>query len=169
MAAIIGLKGAFRTLLSYDGSTPGEGDELGVIRHEIDGLTSGMKSYRFVQVADTSAAVANGTVVTFSDVYGREVTTDISETGQNFVAGVGIGVITPGNSGWIQVYGHHAAVKTNGDDDVAAGDMLIVDSTTDGTANSVTAGTAPTHKTIGVAVAADVDADDTVAAFISCL
>lgn len=170
MAAPVGLKGAFRTLLTYNGKNAIDEDELGVLRYELDHLTHGIRVYRFVEVdANAANAVSNGTVLTFVDKYNRVVTDDISASHQNKVAGVGIGNgISKGNRGWIQVGGYHPAVKTNGDDDIAVGMQLIVDGTTDGTCNSMAIGTAATHAVLGVAVSADVDADNTVEAYLCC-
>ena len=148
-------------------------DELGIIRFVLVS-TAGWQTFKFVQVA-TGTTVANGTVLVYGAAAGDTtapavnrtiVTDDISDQKQNGVAGVGIGAITAASYGWIQLTGYHSVVKTNGDDDIAYGDVLIVDSTTDGTCNSVAAGTAPTHIVLGVARAADVDADNTVAAWL---
>lgn len=66
-----------------------------------------------------------------------------------------------------QIKGYHAAVLTNADDDITAGMTLILCST-DGTVDSVAAGTAPTYPIIGIALDADVDASDTVEADLCC-
>lgn len=58
---------------------------------------------------------------------------------------------------WIQISGR-ATVKTNGDDDIAAGDLIVASG--NGTCDS--AATPNTANYIGVAAAADVDASDTV-------
>lgn len=163
------MKEFYRSLITYNGDSVIDEDELGVLRTELDALTSGVRIYRFVKVADASGDVANGSVLTFTDAHCREVTTDISESNRNHVAGVGIGAITAGNKGWIQVYGSHSAVTTNGDDDITVGMELIVDGAVDGSVDSMAVGTAATHKTVGVATADDVDAANTVAAFLNCL
>lgn len=143
-------------------------DQLGTRRFVYDS-TNGLRGYTYVQLdADAAAAGANGTVYTFSDVYKKEVTNDISASHPNKPAGVGVGTLTLGYYGYIQHYGYHSAVKTDGGDDIAAGDTVIVDPSVDGTADSVAQGTAPTHKPLGVAVAADVDASNTVAVFLDC-
>jgi hypothetical protein len=151
----------WKTQLSSNSSTCL--DPLGALRIEQDTTNGGFLRYRYVQVnADTT--VANGTVLTYTDLYHTDVTSDISDTGQNAVAGVGIGAITASYYGWIQTGGYHSAVRTNANDDIAKYDMLIADATVDGTCDSVAGGTAPTHRVLGYAVAADVDASDTVAA-----
>lgn len=61
----------------------------------------------------------------------------------------------------MQVGGRHSAIVTNGDDDIAAGVQIIASG--DGTCDSAALGTALTTKFIGISVAADVDASNTVA------
>lgn len=68
--------------------------------------------------------------------------------------------------GYLQTRGYHSAIKTNGDDDIAAGDTLIMVAT-DGVVDSVAAATTTgTLLKVGIARAADVDAANTVAADI---
>lgn len=141
-------------------------DQVGALRAEFHAIY-GLRIYKYVNVA-ADTTVANGTPLAYVDAYGLQVTSDISDSSQNRPAGVGIGAITAGNYGWIQVAGHHSAVITNGDDDITAGASVIL-SSTDGKADSVAAGTAATHRPLGVAVAADVDAADTVAVFLQGL
>ncbi|MCP4527472.1 MAG: hypothetical protein GY833_16385 [Aestuariibacter sp.] len=141
--------------------------KLGTFRHE----ASSGKDYRYVQVSASSAgACANGTVMLNTGSAGTSdfvVSDDVSANKQNDVIGVGVGAIAKSSYGWIQVYGSHAAIKTDGGDDIADGDGLIQSATGDGECDSVAAGTALTHKGIGFATAADVDSQDTVAAFIT--
>lgn len=152
-----------------DTSTTAE-EELGIIRWEFNSSNNEWEAYKYVQLDSSAAnAAANGTVLTYKNGYGYVVTDDISASKQNFVAGVAIGSIDKGSYGWMKVYGYHSAVKTNGDDDISKGDTLIVDASTDGTCDSVAAGTAPTHKILGVATADDNDTADTVAAMVTCL
>lgn len=158
-----GLKQMWDTPLTANDVTAKE--ELGAIRYENDVTNGGMKVYRYVKAA-ADTTVANGTVLTFSDVYRTTVTNDISDTKANFPAGVGIGAITASSHGWIQIQGYHSAVITNADDDIAKGDTLIVDTDEDGQCESVAAGTASTYLPLGIAAADDVDASDTVAAFL---
>lgn len=61
----------------------------------------------------------------------------------------------------MQIGGRNSAVKTNGDDDIAAGDQIIAIG--NGTCDSAAAGTAIKPSFIGSAAAADVDAANTVA------
>lgn len=71
--------------------------------------------------------------------------------------------------GYVQLDGYHSAIRTNGDDDIAAWDTLIMVAT-DGVVDSVGSGTTTgTLKQVGFAATADVDADNTVAAWLRCL
>lgn len=163
MSNITGL--VWKTELTANDTTAQE--QQGIQRYELDD-TNGMKVYKYVQArADTT--VANGTplMYTVGTTSFDDVTSDITDGGRNAVAGVGIGAITASSFGWIQVYGYHSAVITNGDDDIAA-DATIIYSSTDGQVDSVAAGTASTYRPIGIAVAADVNADNTVATFVDC-
>ncbi|MDI6808412.1 MAG: hypothetical protein QME66_05455 [Candidatus Eisenbacteria bacterium] len=152
-------------LTELGANTTTQEDEPGRIREEWDS-TLGTRRFRYVQVHATSAAVANGTPMMMRNVAGTVVTTVIADASRNQPAGVGRGVIAAGSFGWIQIYGEHTAVITNGDDDIADGDNIIY-SATAAQVDSVAAGTAPTFMRIGVAVAADVDAANTVDTFLT--
>lgn len=143
-------------------------DPLGALRFEYDTTNGGYKGYKYVQAA-SDTTVANGTALAFVNAYGWQVTSDISDANINQVAGVGIGAITASYYGWIQVYGYHSAIATDGGDDIADGDYLILHASTDGVVDRTASGTAAVSKPIGVAVAADVDAADTVAGMINCI
>lgn len=142
-------------------------EELGRIRWE------GSKAYKYVLIED--AAVANGDVVEFSDTSGYEVTKDRSGGASigRAVAGVAIGTITDAYYGWVQVYGRHTAVKTDGG--VAAADVLVPHATKDGAADTgTTASTVviTSGQRFGYALAADTDSTTTagtVVAMIQCL
>ena len=116
------------------------------------------KTYQRVKTDSTmSVAPYKGAVAWWADRASYLVTTDA--TNRNDVAGVFQGVITPGNYGWVQQRGP-ATVKFVDASmaALAAGDMAIP-STTDGKAQRVAAGTAPTHTKIGtVAVNLEKDA-----------
>ena len=167
MAVLPFLK-AFNTLLT--GNATDAGDEPGVLRFELDAVTSGLKVYRYVQLHADSAALANGTPVGFQDVYHRVVTTDFQAgvSDRNLPAGVGIGTLSVSKYGWIQCGGYHATVKTNGDDDIARGDNVIL-AGTDAVVDSVASGTASTYKPLGRCVTADINADNTVAVQLDCV
>lgn len=97
------------------------------------------------------------------------VTSDESDASSiDMVAGIATAVYTDTYYVWILKKGYYSAIKTNADDDIAAGDKLI-GSTTDLCCNSVASGTASTYRVFGQAVAADVDASDTVAGIVDCL
>jgi len=95
------------------------------------------------------------------------VTMDVSDTHRNQVVGVFISVPADLGFAWIQVRGNHQTVTTNGDDDIAAGDAVIASAAGDGTCDSTAAGTAPVAKVVGFATAADVDANNTVAVYLT--
>ncbi len=157
------MKHCWATKLSSNDSTAQE--EVGILRKEWSSTNSCFKTYRYVQAA-SDTTVANGTALAFVDAYGKQVTSDISDASQNQPAGAGIGVITPSYYGWIETGGYHSAVLTNGDDDIADGDTVIL-SSADGTCDSVAAGTASTHRPLGIAVADDVNAANTVATYLT--
>jgi hypothetical protein len=141
----------------------------GVIRWEYDD-TYGLRAYRYIQNTSTAnAAIANGTACSFADAYKMTASGDISDAAINQAAGVGIGAITNDYYGWIQCYGYHSAIKTDAGDDIADGDYLILHASTDGVVDRTAGGTAAVSVPIGVAVAADSDANDTVAGQINCL
>jgi hypothetical protein len=136
---------------------------------EIVGST-GLKRYQYIQYDSGSAPVtaAAGKVAFYldgTDWNGYEVTCDISDTKANLAAGVMQAAVTDTYYGWIQTRGYYATVATNGDDDIADGDHVWA--VGDGTVDSTTAGTAPTYRPVGVAVADDVDASNTVATYIT--
>lgn len=127
------------------------------------------KCYLFVQVSASSAnACSNGRVMLNTGSF--VVSDDISANKRNDVIGIGVGAIAVSSYGWIQTWGPHTAVKTNGDDDIADGVTLICSASTgatyDGCCDSMAADTAATHIIIGNATAADSDTNDTVAAFL---
>lgn len=129
------------------------------------------KAYQYVQFdngAGNVASAANAlaywkTAASFiatSDLTDAPSATAANDA--NFVAGVFTGVVTDQYYTFLQVGGRVAALKTDAGDDIVFGDIIIADPTTDGTCDSVAAGTASTHRVVGIALAADVDADDTV-------
>jgi hypothetical protein len=132
---------------------------VGTLRQASDG-----QMYRFIRFSDGTAnnAGSAGQLVywTATSTFNGVVTNDVSDSHINRVAGVLTAAMTDGQLGWIQLTGL-CTVNTNGDDDIAAGDAII-GSSTDGACNSVAADTAPTNKVVGFAVAADVDAANTV-------
>ena len=154
--------------LAFKGLTSNDASPQNDIGATITVLTSagGVKEYKYVEVA-ADTTVANGTALLYvlADTARLSVTSDLTDANTNDPAGVGIGAITAEQYGWIQTKGYHAAVATNGDDDIAANDAIIMGAA-DGVVDSVAAGTAPTNKVFGFAQAADVDAADTVATIL---
>lgn len=111
---------------------------------------------------------AAGQVLSPGTTYGW-VTNDVSG-GSSLVlrfAGVALMVYATATYGWILTKGYYPTVLTNGDDDIAAGDELIMVAT-DGVCDSVTSGTTTGSQLyIGTANAADVDSANTVAANVA--
>ena len=155
----------WKTALTANDSSAKE--QVGILRVEYDS-TYGVRGYRDMQAA-ADTTVANGTVLTYSDTYKFTATSDISDAGINQVAGVGTGAITAEYYGWVQCFGYHATVLTDAGDDIADGDSVIVHASTNGVADTTASGTASVSKPLGIAVAADVDADDTVATQLDCM
>ena len=136
---------------------------LGATRYDNTG-----KKYRYVQFKD-AVTYAAGQCVTWADATSlTTVTNDISGGSSigSIPAGVVLGVPTQNQYGWIQTRGFHATVKTSGADDIAVGENVFVHASTDGTVDG-SAASAVTTTALGVAVAADVDADNTVAMIIT--
>lgn len=135
---------------------------------EIEAAGVGKKRYRYVKFLD-AVTYAPGQVVTPANAAGTSVTNDVSggsSVGALTFAGVVIGTPTQNSWGWVQTRGYHAAVKTNGDDDIAQNDTVIMVAT-DGVVDSVAGGTRTgTLSIVGIAAAADVDADNTVAVWV---
>lgn len=127
------------------------------------------KGYRYVKMETGTgavAAVAGNLAYIHAAADPWDVTMDVSDSDRNLVAGVFQSVIADEGFGWIQTRGYHATVKTNGDDDIAKGDAVIASAAGDGTADSTAQDTAPICRVVGWAMAADVDANDTVACFL---
>lgn len=123
----------------------------------------GVKAYKYVLFNATGTA---GTAYAFTDLYGREVSSTFTGC-LNRPAGVAVATVTSGNYGLVQCYGYYATILTDAGDDFADDDSIILK--TAGTTDRIAAGTAPTYKRLGVAVAADVDAADTVAGWLDCV
>ena len=122
--------------------------------------------YRYVQFKD-AVTYAAGQSVEYAATTGLAVTNDRaggSSVGRA-AAGVCLGVMTQNYYGFILVQGTYN-LATSGADDIAAGEILITHATTDGTVDGVSTWTLGC---IGVALAADVDAADTVLAVVQCL
>lgn len=140
--------------------TSAQGPEygLGEMRETVTG-----KRYRYCKFLDAVTYVANQ-CLTWANAACTSVTNDISGGSSlgAFAAGVGQAVVAQNGFGWVQTWGP-ATVKTNGDDDITAGLSLFPSG--DGTVDSATAATFVTGR-LGYALAADVDADNTVSVFV---
>jgi hypothetical protein len=138
-------------------------------------LEVGPRKYRYVKYVDAVTYVVGHVCAPKATAY--NVTNDISGALEARFAGCVPNLLTNGSAtttvptegqfGWLQVSGPHSAVVTNADDDIAAGDTLIVDDNEDGQCDSV-AGATDTGdlRLMGYAAAADVDASDTVSAIL---
>lgn len=149
-----------------DANTSTQEEELGIIREEYD-TTNLYRQYIYVQVA-SDTTVANGTALSYSNLKCSEVTSDISDTNPNQPAGVGTGAITASYYGWILKRGYHGGVLTDGGDDFMDGDTMVLHASTDGVVERCAYGTASPYKPIGHTMAVDIDANNTVSAFIDC-
>ena len=129
------------------------------------------KKYQLVKCDSTSGNLAANDVVLWLDYDDFVVTNDVSDVSAtaavaaSFPAGVAVGTVTAGRYCFIQVRGP-ATVRTNQDDDMAKGDVLIADGDEDGQCDSTAAGTAPINIPLGVATADDDNTADTVAAIL---
>ena len=124
--------------------------------------THGWWILRYVQLKD-AVTYAAGQVLTLAATGRTAVTNDVaggSSLGLIF-GGIALMVYTQNYYGFVLVDGYYPTIKDNGDDDIAAGDGLIV-ANSDGVCDSGTSAT--TH--FGNASAADVDADNTVAGIV---
>lgn len=137
----------------------------------------GGKLYRFILLKDAVAAAAGSVVfVAKSDFTWGTCDYTGGSTGPITgvpAIGIAVGTITGGNYGLVLVQGYYGAIKTNGDDDIAAGDLLITGAA-DGVCDSLANAAAALNKDvflklIGYASAADVDADNTVAGLVKLL
>ncbi len=143
-------------------STEGPLHTIGLYREE-DG--KGYRYVRFETGTGAVAAVAGNLCYWTGTTY--DVTMDVSDSDRNLVAGVLLSVIADEGYGWIQTWGPHPTVKTNADDDIAKGDAIIASAAGDGTCDSTAQDTAPICRVVGWAQADDVNADDTVATFLT--
>lgn len=130
-------------------------DQLGAVR-EKDG-----KSYRYVRLhASAIGALTNGRAVVWQDSDDFVVTDDISAgeaTNGNNPVGFATGALTLGYYGWVQTYGRHSALDTNGVAIATAGVQVFV--IADGVVGAVSAfGQEPAAVTTAASVASEVAA-----------
>lgn len=126
--------------------------------------------YRYVQFKD-AVTYAAGQVVSWAVSTGLTAVTNDCSGGSSIgavPAGICQAVMTQNYYGFILVSGYYATIKTSGADDIAVGESLIMHASTDGTCDGVAAGSTTTAS-FGVAVAVDVDADNTVAGTVNLL
>lgn len=126
--------------------------------------TYGPWRLRFALTKD-AVTYAAGQVLSPGTTYGW-VTNDVSGGSSAVLrfAGIALKAYATAEYCFVLVEGYYPTVKTNGDDDIAQGDELIMVAT-DGVCDSVAAATTTGSQLyIGTAAAADVDADNTVAA-----
>lgn len=139
---------------------------LGEVANVYD-TTNGWRTYRYVQfdngTGNLTSAANQVCYYVAASIGSYLMTTDVSDSDVNLVAGVLPAVFADQYYGWIQI-GGKATVKTNGDDDIVAYDKLI--GVGDGTCNSVAQDTAPTNTVLGTALADDDNAADTVSAYL---
>ena len=147
-------------------------DELGCCMGQLDpggggtatqtGMTAGRRKFRFVINNGTNTgAIVAGDVVYFGDINCGQISTSLTDSKRNLVAGVAEGAIASGNKGWVQYTGR-ALVKSTGT--FVKGDVGVSDSTAKRIV-AVTEGTAPTHIPVGIALEAN---DATSAGFTTC-
>jgi hypothetical protein len=114
------------------------------------------KRYKFVKYDD---GAGNLNAVAGSLVYYKDntlvVTRDVSDTDRNLVAGVAMAAATDGKFLWMQTWGRHATVKTDGGDDIVKGDAVIAHATADGDVDRAAQDTAPPNRVVGWALADD--------------
>ena len=142
------------TQLTYNDarSAPQTQDTAGTVWNDID-LTLGARRFKFVQVKATSANLAAGDVVVWTNNYATVVSTAQADSNRNCLAGVAQATVTATKYGWIQTDGYHAGVKAKGGEVFALGKQVVIDST-DKQCIVGTDGTAAGYPQIGTALAA---------------
>jgi len=148
-----------------DSTAKAEPGSLWVYQHP----TYGTWVLRYAQAKD-AVTYAAGQSCTIANVYGTAVTNDRSggsSIGAIF-GGVALLAVTQNYYSFFLVDGYYPTLVTSGADDIAIGESLIVHASTDGACDGVAAGSTTTAS-FGVAVAADVDADNTVAGLVRCI
>lgn len=145
----------------------GPGEKLATIDS-----TEGLKVYRLFKFnnGDGNVATADGAPVGFlnSTLWdGYTVTSDFSYANSipNAIAGISLSAVTDTYYAWFQTYGEFDAVLTNADDDIAIGDNLHWSA--DNAVDSIAGGTDVKYRLVGWAISADVDASDTVEAYLT--
>lgn len=142
------------TQLSYNDSrsAPFNQDVPGAVWDDLD-ISLGSRRFKFVSVKATSANLAAGDVLVWTNNYGNVVSTAHADSHRNCLAGVAQATVTAGNYGWVQTDGYHAGVKAKAAEVFALGKQVIIDST-DKQCIVGTDGTAAGYPQIGTALAA---------------
>ena len=164
--APIGANRAPRTIvngtIAYGGAAPVSPlmptliqDCLGTLRVQLDTSgNGGICIYRFVQLASGSANLVAGNIAMMSTISSvtslTTVDSRIAQSARNMPAGVAVAAFTAGNVDWLQIWGPHPGVTTDGST-FAIGDVLEMYST-DTQATVVAAGTGATYTKIGKAM-----------------
>uniref|UniRef100_A0A6H1ZK06 Tail protein n=1 Tax=viral metagenome TaxID=1070528 RepID=A0A6H1ZK06_9ZZZZ len=119
------------------------------------------KTYRYVKFDDGAAVAAVAKNVCYikaidlaNGVY--TISSDYADAGslRNFVDGVFLSALTDGYYGFVQTYGECKGVTTDGGGDIVKGDFAIA-AAANGQVDRMIAGTAPTYKVVGLALADD--------------
>jgi len=156
-------KNAFETRTSYvitnnpdtvNESTPYMDGQVGQV------LNLGEKTYQYVQVdsgataSNTVGVVAANEVAFWKDQTRYIVTNDLRQAvgGRNAIAGIFRNAMTAGYYGFLLQQGDAISVKS--DASGAAGDLAVANSGTNADVTAITAGTAPTYRTLGTIRAA---------------
>lgn len=129
--------------------------------------TYGWWVLRYCQFKD-AVTYAAGQVLTIASADGSAVTNDVAGGSSlgSIPGGVALTAVTQNYYGYALVDGYYPTIKTNGDDDITAANVLLIgaaDGVCDSAASTWTAGS------FGISTAADVDANNTVAGIVRCL
>jgi hypothetical protein len=127
--------------------------------------TYGIRILRYAQFKD-AVTYADGQVLTLAAADKSAVTNDVAGGSSlgSLPGGVALAAVTQNYYGAALVWGQHPSIKDNGDDDIAAGNNLIIGAS-DGVCDSGTG----TVGWFGQATAADNDGANTVAGFVNCI
>lgn len=147
-----------------DAGTYGVGDSVSVV-DSVEGLRT-YYFYLFDNGGDNVAALA-GQPVGFksaSSFNGGTVTSDLSDSKVNLIAGINLSVVTDAYYCWIQTWGQYETVLTDTGDDLASGDTAVWSA--DSQVDRVAAGTY-SSRTVGICISDDIDGDDTVELYLN--
>lgn len=141
-------------------------EELGALRFTYDS-TNGLRVFKYVQydngTANVAGAAAQVVYYVAASYASAKVTPDVSDSDINMVAGCMHAALTDLYYGWMQIQGKDT-VNTSGADDIAQYDYIIGTGAADGVCVRMAQDTAPTNKTLGLALADDDNTANTVSA-----